>query len=107
MIYGDEDIDSIMGNAGNDVILGGDGADYLYGNLGNDVLIGGTGADWLNGNEGDDLLIGGTTDHDNDLAALQAIRAEWASAGTCSTCDKRLRTPQVYMRPHTCSSEHK
>ena len=28
------------------------------------------------------IMIGSWTDHDHNLAALQAIRAEWASAGT-------------------------
>jgi hypothetical protein len=40
-------------------------------------LIGGIGGDTLHGNGGDDLVIGNSTDHDTNLAALNAIMAEW------------------------------
>jgi hypothetical protein len=40
-------------------------------------LVGGQGADVLHGDGGDDILIGGTTDYDSNLAALDAIMAEW------------------------------
>jgi Ca2+-binding RTX toxin-like protein len=59
------------------VLVGGDGTDTLTGGTGNDILIGGLGADVLHGQGGTDILIGGTTDHDSDLAALRALRAEW------------------------------
>jgi hypothetical protein len=39
--------------------------------------LGGLGADVLDASGGDDILIGGTTDHDADLAALDAVSAEW------------------------------
>src|SRR5262249_54445050 len=56
---------------------GGAGADTLQAGSGRDLLVGGLGADVLHGNGGDDLLIGGTTDHDSNLAALNAVMAEW------------------------------
>ncbi len=62
---------------GNNILLGEAGADNLRGGAGRDLLIGGLGADLLNGNAGDDLLIGGTTLIDADLAALDAVMAEW------------------------------
>jgi hypothetical protein len=73
--------DNLKGGAGHDVLLGGDGDDMLDGggNCGRDLLIGGRGADRLVGNAGDDLLIAGTTLFDNDVAALDAIMAEWTS----------------------------
>jgi hypothetical protein len=43
-------------------------------------LIGGIGIDSLAGGGADDILIGGTTSFDANLAALNAIVAEWASA---------------------------
>src|SRR5205823_15095646 len=59
---------------------GGAGDDQLIGGNGPDLLIGGLGADQLVGNSGDDLLIAGTTAFDDNLAALDAIMAEWTSA---------------------------
>lgn len=55
----------------------GDGNDRLIGGRGRDLFIGGFGADALAGMAGDDILIAGGTDHDGDLAALDAIMAEW------------------------------
>ena len=97
VIYGEGDNDFLIGAAGNDVIFGGKGADklvgtsgldVLVGNEGNDtltggigaitIMIGGAGRDQLTGRELGDLLIGGSTDHDADVAALQAIMAEWS-----------------------------
>lgn len=102
--------DVIFGGAGNDVISGKKGVDAMFGGTGNDtitgtgilvggndvdtlnavgprnVMIGGLGADILNAATGTtsagDLMIGSWTDHDENLVALQAIRAEWASGGT-------------------------
>jgi hypothetical protein len=42
------------------------------------LLIGGGGADMLYAGSGGDILIGGTTDYDTNLAALNAIMAEWS-----------------------------
>ena len=59
---------------------GGDGNDWLSGGGGSDVMIGGDGADTLAKNTGSALQIAGSTSHDLDVAALQAILAEWANA---------------------------
>jgi PKD repeat protein len=60
------------------VLVGGAGNDTLYGGSGRAILIGGAGGDTINGGTDDDIVIGGTTTYDNDLAALAALRAEWA-----------------------------
>src|SRR5262249_21367159 len=65
---------------GDSVLVGGAGDDTLLGGKGRSVLIGGLGADQLVGNSDDDLLIAGTTAFDGNLAALDAVLAEWASA---------------------------
>ena len=72
-----ESIESLIGGAGNDALIGssaanrieaGEGDDYLdglegddslFGDAGNDRLVGGDGADMLVGGEGDDTLRGG------------------------------------------------
>ncbi len=50
---------SILGNASNNVIIGGKGADKLNGNSGNDSIDGGKGNDTLWGGAGNDTLTGG------------------------------------------------
>jgi Ca2+-binding RTX toxin-like protein len=55
----DEQLDTIFGGDGNDIIGGTSGEDYLHGNIGKDILIGGDGDDLLFGGAGDDILIGG------------------------------------------------
>ena len=56
---GSDDIDEVVGSAGNDIIIGSAGDDRLVGGNGNDLLHGGTGNDNLNGGAGDDTLVGG------------------------------------------------
>lgn len=51
--------DTIFADLGNDNVDGGAGDDMLDGGEGNDVLIGGSGNDTLIGGDGDDLLFGG------------------------------------------------
>lgn len=100
--------DVIFGRAGNDTITGKNGSDAMFGGTGNDkitgngilvggddvdtlcatgprnLMIGGLGADTLKAATGStstgDIMIGSWTDWDNNLAALKAIRAEWAAA---------------------------
>ena len=38
--------DTLNGGAGNDTVLGGDGDDYIFGGPGNDTIDGGAGSDW-------------------------------------------------------------
>src|SRR3546814_1988949 len=51
---------SVVGDAGDNQLLGGDGYARLEGGAGNDTLDGGTGKDTLLGGVGDDSLAGGT-----------------------------------------------
>jgi serralysin len=52
--------DRLLGNSGANTIKGGAGNDRLYGQSGNDVLSGGTGNDALVGSSGKDVLYGGS-----------------------------------------------
>lgn len=54
------------GGAGNDLLMGGTGDDLLMGGIGRDLLIGGDGVDVLDGGAGDDLLIGSICDTGKD-----------------------------------------
>jgi Ca2+-binding RTX toxin-like protein len=78
-LFGDDGNDTLntQGSTANNVLEGGAGNDTLQGGGGRDLLVGGLGADVLHGGDGDDILIGGTTDHDSNLAALNAVMAEW------------------------------
>ena len=74
--------------SGNDVLIGGAGKDTLSDTgTGYNILIGGAGVDTLTGN-GNDILISGTTNYDSNttanIAALDAILAEWSSSDTYS-----------------------
>src|SRR5205823_2126124 len=42
------------------------------------LIVGGTGADSFAADGAGDIEVGGTTSYDNNLAALNAIMAEWA-----------------------------
>ena len=55
--------DSLNGGAGDDQLNGGDGNDSLLGGVGSDTIDGGAGNDTLLGEDGNDRLIGGA---DND-----------------------------------------
>jgi ELWxxDGT repeat protein len=70
------DIETIMGGAGNDLIvgsisgnllLGNAGDDTLYGMAGNDTLMGGLGVDILNGGRGDDEFHSGIDNGAHDF----------------------------------------
>ena len=78
-LFGDDGNDTLntQGSSANNVLEGGAGNDTLQAGGGRDLLVGGTGADVLQGNAGDDILIGGTNDYDGNLAALNAVMAEW------------------------------
>lgn len=54
---GNELVNVITGNSGNNGLYGYAGGDWLYGNEGNDTLDGGVGADHLYGGTGDDSYI--------------------------------------------------
>lgn len=52
-------IESAVGGAGDDVLIGNDGANSLTGNDGNDQLVGNAGTDRITGGSGDDSVDGG------------------------------------------------
>ena len=56
-------INTLYGEAGNDIIIGGEYADLIYGDKGNDYVWGGFGRNAIYGGAGDDVIIGG---YDND-----------------------------------------
>ena len=87
--------DVLIGGSKNDVLIGGDGNDSLTGGGGRDLLIGGANQDTLRGEAGDDILIGGTTDHSGNIAALNAIMAEWGSGHAYATRIAVLRDSGV------------
>ncbi len=59
-----DDVENIVGGAGNDLIVGNDGRNFLLGGAGNDTLRGMGGKDTLLGGPGADLMDGGD---DSDL----------------------------------------
>jgi hypothetical protein len=75
-----QNIQNVNGSIGNDLIVGSGSANaVLKGGTRRNVLIGRGGGATLDARSslGDNILIGGTTDWDMNLAALQAIMAEW------------------------------
>ena len=78
---------TLQGGNGDDVLIGGSMNDSLIGSAGRDLFIGGAGADTLENTlsgtgGGDDILIGGTSSLSNNVAALNAVMAEWSSANS-------------------------
>ena len=68
-----EDVENVIGGAGNDVIIGsrqgnrldgGAGNDTLIGGAGDDTLVGGSGRDVLRGDDGDDVLLAADAERD-------------------------------------------
>jgi Ca2+-binding RTX toxin-like protein len=59
VITGDELINYLVGNAGDDVLDGGIKDDVLRGGAGSDTVIGGRGWDTLYGGKGNDIIVGG------------------------------------------------
>ena len=63
--------DRLVGNAGNDLLIGGGGDNQMYGGSGNDTLFGWGGNDYMSGGSGSDTfvvyggsLFGATNGHD-------------------------------------------
>ena len=52
-------LDSLYGDAGNDIIFGSDDNDLIYGDAGNDYIYTGDGRDAAYGGKGDDVIFGG------------------------------------------------
>jgi hypothetical protein len=72
-------IQNVTGSQGNDLLVGDGNANVLKGGTGRNVIIGGGGGDSINASASNDdnILIAGTTAWDMNLAALQAVMAEW------------------------------
>jgi predicted extracellular nuclease len=62
LVIGRQGTDQLSGNGGADVLCGGNGDDALSGGAGNDALEGERGDDSLSGGAGDDILRGGQGD---------------------------------------------
>jgi hypothetical protein len=102
---GVSNITGVLGGAGNNTLTGSNTlACFLEGGAGNDalkggsaraVLIGAGGTDTLTGGTGDDILIGDNTTADANIAALDAILAEWASTDSYSTRISKLMTADL------------
>jgi serine/threonine protein kinase len=93
-IFGTPFSDTLLGNATNNILVGGGGNDKLRGQAGRDLLIGGLGMDVLDGGAGEDILIGGTTSYDASPKALAEIMARWSLIGQdYGTRIAKLRDP--------------
>ena len=104
-LWGDEQVNLILGGDGDDIVAarggndrveGGNGNDRLIGEGGNDLLIGGSGNDTLegrdnndtlDGGEGDDTLIGGTGTDRADYS--QASGGVWVNLNTSGAQDTK------------------
>jgi hypothetical protein len=82
--------DTLIGDAASNILVGNGGDDTIQGGGGRDLIIGGAGRDTLVGGSDDDLIIAGSTAYDNNLAALDAILAEWRSGDDYSTRVARI-----------------
>ena len=67
VILGQLGNDTLTGNAGNDTLDGGDGDDIFYGGNGNDSMLGGAGADDFYADAGNDTIDGGAIYDSEDL----------------------------------------
>ena len=94
---------------GNDVLVGGSQKDSLDGGAGRDLLIGGAGADAINGGTDEDILIGGTSTASGgpgaapsvaDVAAMNAIMAEWTRTDANSFQATRIASLMAGVGPN-------
>lgn len=72
-------IQNVIGSAFDDILVG-NGGGILIGGPGRDLLIAGPAYATIIGGNGDNILVGGTTVSDRDLAALDAILADWSDS---------------------------
>jgi len=85
ILQGGDGDDRLIAGGGPTVLLGGGGNDELLGGGANDILIGGLGRDRLSGGRGDDALLGGSASNEDDVDALLAALAVWASSDDYAT----------------------
>ncbi len=75
-ISGDDNANTLKGNAGNNYISGNGGNDTLFGYGGNDTLEGGKGIDVLDGGDGDDTyIISNTEDTIKDTKGTDTVQS--------------------------------
>jgi hypothetical protein len=84
--------DTIVGSAAGGVLEGHDAGNTILAGSGRTVIIGGYGRNLLEGGASDDLIIAGSTVFDANIAALNALAAEWQSANAFATRISDLRT---------------
>jgi Ca2+-binding RTX toxin-like protein len=89
-MFGGDGNDTLMAGTGNSIMVGGDGNDLLIAFGGNNIMIGGNGSDLLIGAGGHNLEIAGSTIYDNNIFALTALMAEWASGVPLAMCVNHL-----------------
>ncbi|HVT89624.1 MAG TPA: carboxypeptidase regulatory-like domain-containing protein [Tepidisphaeraceae bacterium] len=53
-----DDVETVLGGAGNDILAGSPSNNYIYGGAGNDTITGGTGNDSIFGADGNDCMYG-------------------------------------------------
>jgi Ca2+-binding RTX toxin-like protein len=80
ILFGGSGDDHLQAGGGPTTEVGGAGEDHLEGGTANSILIGGADSDHLESKAGDGLLIGGTTNFDANIAALDALLAEFSRA---------------------------
>ena len=75
-ISGDNNANTLKGNAGNNYIFGNGGNDSLFGYGGNDTIDGGQGIDVLDGGDGDDTyIINNVEDTIKDSSGVDAVES--------------------------------
>jgi len=82
---GISNIQHVTGSKGNDILVGDANPNVLIGGTGRNLIIGGDGDDAIIGGPSGDILIGDYTDYDTNIAALDAVMAEWASGDSYAT----------------------
>jgi hypothetical protein len=83
-LKGSDSADTLIGDAGNNLIEGQGGDDVLIGNGGNDMLYGRHGNDTLNGGSGADIMDGGP---ENDTAVYDSPINANLTTGSASDGD--------------------
>jgi autotransporter-associated beta strand protein len=69
--------DTLIGNALGNILIGGAGTNVITSGNGRNLLIGGTGKATITAGSADDILIAGTTTFDANKDVLMAILKEW------------------------------
>ena len=103
--------DQLLGNAGDDCLVGGDGNDEIIGNEGDDNMWGGDGndavdggpdSDRLVGDMGDDLMSGNDGFFRHFLADVIAFPEPFAALGAEPRRRRRMGSPlrQLQVSPH-------